>query len=250
MKWIKASERLPEYDKVVFLKERDLERWSGFFYQLDVSKTIRCRVIGGKIFESDNFGNLEWLSETEPPPVATAVEEFELVVRKQVHDIVNGLVHPSVAIDTILASQSPVSDAVGFAETEVIGLLTFMTIEDIKEGRNSRLRKYFTPNGECVADSYKALYEYYKNNRPVGQSHPNSNEGMKSASVPEFQESLDNMPQADKDYVDNAIASVEQESCVNYEKEVWDEAYEILLLDRSKHDVYKILQSKYLITKK
>ncbi len=35
-------------------------------------------------------------------PNKLSVDEIELVIRKQVHDIVNGLTHPNVAIDEIL----------------------------------------------------------------------------------------------------------------------------------------------------
>jgi hypothetical protein len=77
-------------------------------------------------------------------------------------------------------SASTPSDAVEeYAKQEAISMLKFMTVEDIKEGKNGRLRKYFTPNGECVAQSYEAMYMFYKNNKPVDSGADNLNEVVK-----------------------------------------------------------------------
>lgn len=122
MKWILASERLPDHMVMVALLLRESNTYFGGYYDYSM-KVFRVANIGPQGMKVDG---VEWLDET---PNAD-----------------NG------------------EDAVA---KEVIGLLKFMTIEDIREGTNGQLRKYFYANGECAADSYEALYDYYKLNRPI-----------------------------------------------------------------------------------
>lgn len=79
MKWIKASERLPEMEKVIYLKI-DVVKALGNFFEEDGCYKIYVQRNGAHegyeiLYSSPVNGNIEWLDESDTSDLTAAREE-------------------------------------------------------------------------------------------------------------------------------------------------------------------------------
>ena len=68
--WVKASERLPEYKKTVYIKFGGM-KYCGYVNNMPISKTPYFIAYGGYQMLQEDFDKLEWLDESTPIPILT-----------------------------------------------------------------------------------------------------------------------------------------------------------------------------------